>query len=102
MSRLGKSECWRLCGGGPSLQLDHVATGQRYSAVPRLQTGYRHTVDIVDTVDSVYIVDIVEVNLNLAGRLAASPAGATLTRRTSGSRFTALTSSLDEVLDIYI
>ena len=48
MSRLGKSECWRLCGGGPSLQLDHVATGQRYSAVPRLQTGYRHTVDIED------------------------------------------------------
>ena len=51
MSRLGKSECWRLCGGGPSLQLDHVATGQRYSAVPRLQTGYGDIVDIVDIVD---------------------------------------------------
>ena len=47
MSRLGKSECWRVCGGGPSLQLDHVPTGQRYSAVPRLHTGYGQTVDIV-------------------------------------------------------
>ena len=51
MSRLGKSECWRVCGGGPSLQLDHVPTGQRYSAVPRLHTGYGQTVDTVDIVD---------------------------------------------------
>ena len=73
MSRLGKSECWRVCGGGPSLQLDHVPTGQRYSAVPRLHTGYGQTVDSVDSVDIVDIVDISTCLSQMSRQTASQP-----------------------------